>query len=60
MVRNGETENKELGKRRPKRQRRDTMEMQQLVKKMFRLETARQSRITAEDNVCERATATEA
>jgi hypothetical protein len=60
MVRKGETRNKALGKRRPKRQRQDTMEMQQLVKKMFRLETARQRRIKTEGNVCKRVTATEA
>jgi hypothetical protein len=60
MVRMQETQNKELGRHRPKRQRQDIMEMLQLLRIMFSLETARQSRIRTQGNVCERVTATAA
>jgi hypothetical protein len=55
-----ETQSKELGRLRLKRQRQDIMEMRQLLRIMFSLETARQSRIRAKGNTCERVTATAA
>jgi hypothetical protein len=60
MVRTGETQSKGLGRRRLNRQRQDMMEMQQLLRIMFSLETARQSRIRAQGSDCDRATATAA
>jgi hypothetical protein len=55
-----ERQNKELGRRRLKRQKQDIMEMRQPLRIMFSVETARQSRIRAQGNACERATATAA
>jgi hypothetical protein len=55
-----ETQNKELDRHRPKRQRQDIMEMRQLLRIMSSLEIPRQSRIRAQGNACERVTATAA